>query len=118
MRKKIKGFYIFYFILFSVLIFGCKEIVNPTEFFAHLEGYVVDSLTQQPLKDVRVFTSDNQNVSLTDSNGVYKLLRVHLGSTTGIVCLNATKDNYFPYQKNMTLQYNQVYFVRIALIPK
>jgi hypothetical protein len=69
-------------ILTALVIISCSKDAIQEEMFGIIEGSVIDSKTEEPVRNVNITTTPPTNSILTDDNGVFELYDIPTGNYT------------------------------------
>jgi hypothetical protein len=115
MKKNILFLIAVILIIISVLS-GCENMSQTTYEDSNVKGFIVDSLTRNPLDSVTLNIPDIP-LSVTDyPSGYYQFLNIHMPRPTWGVSLVATRNGYASRTFSVLLMKADTAFVNFSML--
>ena len=96
-------------ILTVLILVACSKDAMEEETFGTIEGSVIDSDTEEPVRNVNITTTPPTNSILTDDNGEFELLNIPTGNYT----VKASKPGYRDKSVSVSIRENSIATARI-----
>lgn len=118
---KIRYFVILFFMFFAALIlFGCDPsgLGSADYGYAQINGYVVESINNNSIKDVTIFTYPPSDSVVTSESGNFFIYRFYLNSNPQEVLIIAEKSGYQTAQVKLNVHSDETANITIQMSRK